>query len=101
VEPRVLIDNKASNRYTVIEVNASDRPALLYALTNGLFQQKLTIHSAHIATYGEKATDTFYVTDLTGAKIDNPVRLKAIEKRLLAIAATASPKVEMLAEAAE
>jgi [protein-PII] uridylyltransferase len=101
VEPRVLIDNKASNRYTVIEVNASDRPALLYALTNGLFQQKLTIHSAHIATYGEKATDTFYVTDLTGAKIDNPVRLKAIEKRLLAIAATVSPKVEMLAEAAE
>jgi [protein-PII] uridylyltransferase len=101
VEPRVLIDNKASNRYTVIEVNASDRPALLYALTNGLFQQKLTIHSAHIATYGEKATDTFYVTDLTGAKTDNPVRLKAIEKRLLAIAATASPKVEMLAEAAE
>jgi len=101
VEPRVLIDNKASNRYTVIEVNASDRPALLYALTNGLFQQKLTIHSAHIATYGEKATDTFYVTDLTGARIDNPVRLKAIEKRLLAIAATASPKVEMLAEAAE
>jgi len=101
VEPRVLIDNKASNRYTVIEVNASDRPALLYALTNGLFQQKLTIHSAHIATYGEKATDTFYVTDLTGAKIDNPVRLKAIEKRLLAIAAAASPKVETLAEAAE
>lgn len=98
VEPRVLIDNKASNRYTVIEVNAADRPALLYALTNGLFQQKLTIHSAHIATYGEKATDTFYVTDLTGAKIDNPVRLKAIEKRLLAIAATASPKVETLVE---
>ncbi|MEI6485482.1 MAG: [protein-PII] uridylyltransferase [Sphingomonadales bacterium] len=101
VEPRVLIDNKASNRYTVMEVNASDRPALLYALTHGLFQQKLTIHSAHIATYGEKATDTFYVTDLTGAKIDSPARLKTIEKRLLAIAATASPKVAAMAEAAE
>ena len=101
VEPRVLIDNKASNRYTVIEVNASDRPALLYALTNGLFQQKLTIYSAHVATYGEKATDTFYVTDLTGAKIDSPARLKQIEKRLLAAAATSSPKVEALAQAAE
>jgi [protein-PII] uridylyltransferase len=100
-EPRVLIDNKASNRYTVIEVNATDRPALLYALTNGLFQQKLTIHSAHVATYGEKATDTFYVTDLTGAKIDNAARLKTIEKRLISIAAAASPKVETLAEAAE
>ena len=98
VEPRVLIDNKASNRYTVVEVNAADRPALLFSLTNGLFQNRLTIHSAHIATYGEKATDTFYVTDLTGAKIDNPARLKQLEKRLLAIAATASPKVETLVE---
>ena len=101
VEPRVLIDNKASNRYTVIEVNAADRPALLFSLTNGLFQNRLTIHSAHIATYGEKATDTFYVTDLTGAKIDNPARLKQLEKRLLAIAGGAPPRVEALAEAAE
>lgn len=101
VEPRVLIDNKASNRYTVIEVNAADRPALLFSLTNGLFQNRLTIHSAHVATYGEKATDTFYVTDLTGAKIDNPARLKQLEKRLLALAGGAPPRVEALAEAAE
>ncbi len=30
----------------------------------------LTIGSAHIGTYGEKAVDVFYVTDLTGHKID-------------------------------
>ena len=86
VEPNVLIDNTASNRYTVIEVNAADRPALLYSLTNALFQSRVTIHSAHIATYGERATDTFYLTDLTGQKLDNPARLKAIEKRLLGLA---------------
>ncbi len=86
VEANVLIDNKASNRYTVVEVNAADRPALLYSLTNALFQSRVTIHSAHIATYGERATDTFYLTDLTGAKIDNPARLKTIEKRLLGLA---------------
>ena len=50
VEPNVLIDNKASNRYTVIEVNARDRPGLLHALAHGLFESKLTIRSAHIAT---------------------------------------------------
>jgi len=83
VEPNVLIDNRASNRYTVVEVNAADRPALLYSLTHALFQSRVTIHSAHIATYGERATDTFYLTDLTGAKIDNPARLKTLEKRLL------------------
>jgi [protein-PII] uridylyltransferase len=83
IAPNVLIDNRASNRFTVIEVNARDRPALLYALAFGLFQSKVTIHSAHIATYGERAVDTFYVTDLLGAKIAASARLRALEKRLL------------------
>ncbi len=86
VEPNVLIDNAASNRYTVVEVNAADRPALLYSLTNALFQSRVTIHSAHIATYGERATDTFYLTDLTGQKIEDGARLRTLEKRLLALA---------------
>ena len=83
IQPAALIDNKASNRFTVIEVNARDRPALLYDLANALFQSKVTIHSAHVATYGERAVDTFYVTDLLGEKIDNAGRLKSIERRLV------------------
>ncbi|TKD51782.1 [protein-PII] uridylyltransferase [Sphingomonas baiyangensis] len=83
VQPAVLIDNKASNRFTVIEVNARDRPALLFHLAHALFQSKVTIHSAHVATYGERAVDTFYVTDLIGDKIDSSGRLKTIERRLL------------------
>jgi len=89
IEPVVLIDSRASNRYTVIEVNARDRPALLNALAHALFQSKVTIHSAHIATYGERAVDTFYLTDLTGDKIAGAARLKALERRLLAAAAGA------------
>ncbi|MEZ0242128.1 MAG: [protein-PII] uridylyltransferase [Sphingomonas sp.] len=87
IEPNVLIDNKASNRFTVIEVNARDRPALLHALANALFQSKVTIHSAHVATYGERAVDTFYLTDLIGDKIESTSRLKTIERRLLDAAA--------------
>ncbi len=83
IQPNVLIDNRASNRYTVIEVNARDRPALLAALAYALFQSKATIHSAHIATYGERAVDVFYVTDLIGGKIEGTTRLKTLEKRLL------------------
>jgi [protein-PII] uridylyltransferase len=67
----------------VIEVNAQDRPALLYALAYALFQAKVTISSAHIATYGERAVDTFYVTDLTGDKIISETRLAQIEALML------------------
>ena len=87
IAPNVLIDNKASNRFTVIEINARDRPALLHQLAHVLFQSKVTIHSAHVATYGERAVDTFYLTDLTGDKIAASTRLKTIERRLLGAAA--------------
>ena len=93
IEPVVLIDNKASNRFTVIEVNARDRPALLNALAYALFQSKVTIHSAHIATYGERAVDTFYVTDLLGDKITASARLKTLERRLLDAASGVVEKI--------
>ncbi len=83
VRPRVEFDNAASNRFTVIEVGARDRPALLNRLARALFEAKLMVHSAHIATYGERAADTFYVTDLLGEKIDSVQRQKAVEKKLL------------------
>ena len=83
VRPQVEFDNAASNRFTVIEVNARDRPALLNRLARALFEAKLMVHSAHIATYGERAVDTFYVTDLLGEKVDSVSRLKSVEKKLL------------------
>ena len=62
---------------------ARDRPALLNRLARALFEAKLIVHSAHIATYGERAVDTFYVTDLLGEKVDAVSRLRAVEKKLL------------------
>ncbi len=85
VEPRVIIDNQSSNRQTVIEVNGLDRIGLLYDLTDALFNLNLNIASAHITTYGEKAVDVFYVTDLTGAKIENPSRQSQIERKLITV----------------
>ncbi len=94
VRPRVLVDNKASNRFTVVEVNARDRPALLNRLARALFEAKLTLHSAHIATYGERAVDTFYVTDLLGEKVQSEDRLKDLEKRLLTAANEETIEIE-------
>ncbi|WP_375402283.1 [protein-PII] uridylyltransferase [uncultured Sphingomonas sp.] len=87
IAPNVLLDNRASNRFTVVEVNARDRPALLNQLALALFESQVTIHSAHVATYGERAVDIFYITDLTGDRIEGETRLRALKARLLAAAA--------------
>lgn len=94
VRPRVIFDNKASNRFTVVEVNARDRPALLSKLARALFEAKLVVNSAHITSYGERAADVFYVTDLLGEKLRSPSRMKALEKRLIEAASETSPEAE-------
>ena len=83
-----MIDNALSDQFTVIEVAGLDRPGLLYELTNALSDLILDITSAHITTFGEKAVDVFYVTDLTGKKVANPARQKAIRERLLEVLGT-------------
>jgi len=86
VEPLVLIDNRASNRATVIEVNARDRPGLLYDLTRALSRLRVSVASAHVATYGERAVDVFYVQGRDAEKISGPKRQANIEKALQAAA---------------
>jgi [protein-PII] uridylyltransferase len=83
VVPRVLVDNSASDTYTVIEVNGRDRPGLLHDLTRALFVAGLTIHSAQIATYGERAVDVFYVKDGFGLKITHAQRIEAVREKML------------------
>ena len=99
VRPRCDFDNQASQRFTVIEIAARDRPALLSRLARALFDSRLIVQSAHVATYGERAVDTFYVTDLLGGKIDSPARMKAVEKRLLDAAAEEAVERPRLASA--
>ena len=87
VQPEVVINNGLSERLTVVEVSGRDRPGLLYELTSALSDLSLDIASAHITTFGEKAVDVFYVTDLTGKQIVSEARQSTIRARLQSILA--------------
>jgi [protein-PII] uridylyltransferase len=67
---------------TVVEVNARDRPALLAGLAAAIHDCGDTIHSAHIATYGERAVDVFYVTAPAGTKLSGE-QIDELRARLL------------------
>lgn len=85
VPPEVVIDNDLSAKFTVVEVTGLDRPGLLYELTTEFGKQNLNIASARIVTYGEKAVDVFYVTDLTGGKVTQAARQQRLKKALLTV----------------
>src|SRR5579862_4381413 len=100
IEPEVTINNQWSARYTVVEVTGLDRPGLLYELTTTLSKLNLNIASAHVATFGERVVDVFYVTDLTGAQITTPTRQMAIKRPLIAVFAAQSAEAKPAKEAA-
>ena len=59
----VNFTRNASNRRTVMEVIAADRPGLLARIGWALADARVRIRNAKIATFGERAEDVFYITD--------------------------------------
>jgi [protein-PII] uridylyltransferase len=97
IAPSVTVDNEASANATVIEASGRDRPGLLAALARVLAEAEISIQSAHIDNYGERAVDAFYVVTRRG-RLDEPRRIAAIRGRLMealdAADPTPSPRLE-------
>lgn len=68
-EDRVMVDEEASDFYTIIEVYTWDRPGVLHCITETLYHMDVSIQLAKISTPGAQVADVFYVTDLSGNKL--------------------------------
>ncbi|HZA51312.1 MAG TPA: hypothetical protein VE549_11255, partial [Myxococcaceae bacterium] len=71
----------ASERFSVVDVRAEDRVGLLYVLASALREAGAAIALAKIATEGNCAIDSFYVTR-EGAKIADPAEVDALARRI-------------------
>ncbi len=91
VTPAVVIDNDLSEDFTVVEITCLDRPGLLSDVTRVLADLNLNIGSAHIATFGEKVIDAFYVVDLVGHKITGMNRQQRIVEEVTRAISYAGP----------
>jgi [protein-PII] uridylyltransferase len=60
--PVVHIDNKASGRYTILDIVAGNALGLLYRISRVISQHGCEVDLVLIATEGEKAIDVFHIT---------------------------------------
>ncbi|MFK7901705.1 MAG: [protein-PII] uridylyltransferase [Nitratireductor sp.] len=82
INTSVVVNNDLSDKFSVIEIECLDKPGVLTAITRTISELNLNIGSAHIATFGEKVIDSFYVTDLIGHKVTSPNRRHKIIEAL-------------------
>ena len=78
----VLMDNEASDSYTVIDVFADDKPGLLFILAKTLVTLDLSVHMARIGTRLDQVADVFYVTTTAGVKIHDATHGEQIQEAI-------------------
>lgn len=83
IEPRIVVDNKSSDQFSVIEVYSTDVPGQLYHITQTLADFGVNIYKAFIATEVEQLIDVFYVLDRQGSKIFDATFQEEITQGLL------------------
>jgi [protein-PII] uridylyltransferase len=83
--PSVTVDNEASDDASVIEVSGRDRPGLLGALARTLVEAGLSIQSAHIDNYGERAVDAFYCHSRSGGKLTSGPGIADLKSALIGV----------------
>lgn len=91
VQPSVQIWNDLSADFTVVDIGGRDRPGLLNDVATALAEENLSIHSAHVGSYGERVFDAFYVRTVRGAKLRTKAQKDALQARLLAVLGRGEP----------
>ncbi len=82
IATQIHLDNDASDSRTLIEIETEDRIGLLYTVSQTLTELALDISAAKICTERGAALDSFYVRELSGGKVLDPNRHRAIENQL-------------------
>ena len=83
VVPQIGFDDSADGRHTIFSLVATDRPGLLADVAHVLRSQRMRVHDARIATFGERVEDVFRLSDRHNQPLDGPAR-DALREALLA-----------------
>jgi [protein-PII] uridylyltransferase len=84
ITPEVSIRADERGSHYIMSLTAADRPGLLYAIAIVLSRHHLNLHTAKIATLGERVEDTFLIN---GSALAQTAQLLQIEQELLEVLA--------------
>jgi [protein-PII] uridylyltransferase len=81
-ETKVKVDNKTSEKYTIVEVSTYDRLGVLYTITKILLEERTRLRRALITTEGNRVIDSFYITDMEYRKITDEKKISSLKERI-------------------
>lgn len=82
VPTKVRFDENALQNQHMMSLITLDRPSLLAQVGQIFLEQGIEVHSARITTLGEKAEDTFYISDKNDMELSND-KLQLLKSALI------------------
>ena len=80
---RVIVDNKTSDAYTILDIKCKNAPGVLYKITKVITSLGLQINTANVSTYGDRVVDIFYLKNPFGSKLDDDTTIKKVKSSIL------------------
>ena len=92
---RVIIDNKKSTNFTILEVKCKNAPGVLYRITKVITSLGCQINTANVSTYGDRVVDIFYLKNAFGSKIDDNKTIEKVRNGIFHILEESDPANQM------
>ncbi len=80
---RIIVDNKTSDQYTILDIKCKNAPGVLYKITKVITNLGLQINTANVSTYGDRVVDIFYLKNAFGSKVDDDVTIEKVKNSIL------------------
>ncbi len=82
---RIILDNKTSENFTILDIKCKNAPGVLYKITKTLTSLGVQINTANVSTYGDRVVDIFYIKNAFGSKVDDKITADKIKTSILKI----------------
>ncbi len=79
---QVILSTDPERHVTTMEVTTSDRPGLLARVGQVMLECQIHLNNAKIVNVGERVEDVFFITDIHGHPITDPVIAERLQTRI-------------------
>ncbi|MGX2041600.1 [protein-PII] uridylyltransferase [Methylocaldum sp. MU1018] len=85
VPTQIYFHDDPQNRYSILELVATDRPGLLSKVGQAFRQCGVRLYNAKISTIGSRAEDIFYITDHQDHPLSSDLQRRQLSEAIVAL----------------
>lgn len=82
IKTQVMFDETTENHHQMLDIIAGDQPGLLASIAFILIEHNIKVHNAKINTLGNRAEDTFLISDKNDEPLNN-AKMKQLKEALI------------------